>query len=304
MGILLQDAERLLEIFSNPDAGASHGFGRTLTLGRQQLFFDPASLESSLRAHQVAPEKIQEFSEAARNDGMSESFFKMLGASEVASMDYSSYEGASIQHDLNQPIPDSLREGFDIVFDGGTLEHVFHFPQALRNAMELVCLGGRLIISTPMNNMSGHGFYQFSPELFYNVLSAGNGFEIEMMVAHELSPAGRCFDVADPSAVQSRVLLTNSWPVILFVSAVRRQVKPIFEKTPQQTDYQRAWNSKSTQTGKAQVRDNPSVIKWKTFLKSQFPESIYRALTLKRSLSEPEDGFGNSKVYRKRNSIQ
>ena len=63
---------------------------------------------------------------------------------------------------------------FDVVYDGGTLEHVFNFPVALRNAMELLRPGGRLFtIHTCANNLCGHGFYQFSRELFYRTLSQG-----------------------------------------------------------------------------------------------------------------------------------
>jgi hypothetical protein len=43
---------------------------------------------------------------------------------EVSSVDASDYEGATIVHDLNIPIPRELVEQFDIVWDGGTLEHV------------------------------------------------------------------------------------------------------------------------------------------------------------------------------------
>ena len=32
---------------------------------------------------------------------------------------------------------------------------------------------------TPANNFFGHGFYQFTPELFFRIFSAANGFEVE-----------------------------------------------------------------------------------------------------------------------------
>jgi len=69
------------------------------------------------------------------------------------------------------------------VIDGGTLEHVFNFPVAIKNAMQMVRAGGRLSLSPPANNYFGHGFYQFSPELFYRVLSAEKRVPLERMIA-------------------------------------------------------------------------------------------------------------------------
>ncbi len=37
---------------------------------------------------------------------------------------------ANVIHDMNMPLPDALKEQYDLVVDGGTLEHVFFFPTA------------------------------------------------------------------------------------------------------------------------------------------------------------------------------
>jgi 2-polyprenyl-3-methyl-5-hydroxy-6-metoxy-1,4-benzoquinol methylase len=76
----------------------------------------------------------------------------------VSSIDASDYENATYVHDLNVPIPDHLKGQFDLVDDGGTLEHVFNFPVALRNCMEMVKVGGHLLLNVPTNNFVGHGF--------------------------------------------------------------------------------------------------------------------------------------------------
>jgi len=69
--------------------------------------------------------------------------FHRLGAATVDSLDYSAYEGAALIHDMNLPWPSgSPPRQYDLVHDGGTLEHVFHLPQALSNAMSLVKPGG------------------------------------------------------------------------------------------------------------------------------------------------------------------
>lgn len=123
-------------------------------------------------------EKILAYEDVAQADGYAETMFRALGANEIESYDYSDYEGATILHDMNVPISDMHKERYSVVLDGGTLEHVFHYLTALKNAMEMVKIGGSLILATPCNNYNGHGFYQFSPDLFFTVLE-GNGFTIE-----------------------------------------------------------------------------------------------------------------------------
>jgi len=43
-------------------------------------------------------------------------------------MDYSDYEGAEIILDPNNIVLQEYHEKFDVVFDGGTCEHVFNVP--------------------------------------------------------------------------------------------------------------------------------------------------------------------------------
>src|ERR1039458_10086781 len=69
-----------------------------------------------------------------------EPLLQRLGASRIESLDNSTYEQATIIHDLNQPIPGHLRLSFSCVLDGGAIEHVFNFPQAIRNCMEMVAV--------------------------------------------------------------------------------------------------------------------------------------------------------------------
>jgi hypothetical protein len=127
-------------------------FARTLTLGRQEFFPRTAAYNLAAEACGLPPDlpgKIGPFA-----DG----FFKALGAETVASMDASDYEGATIVHDLNDPVPSNLHGQFSAVFDGGTLEHVFGYSAGLKSALQMVAIGGHFIQCTPANNALGHGF--------------------------------------------------------------------------------------------------------------------------------------------------
>lgn len=214
-------------------------FDRSLMLGRSQLNVYPKTMAELLARHGLPADKF-------KNPGpecfYAEPFFEALGAVKPEAMDNSAYEGAKLVHDLNQPIPSEWREQFDVVYDGGTLEHVFNFPVALRNAMELVKPGGRLFIHTCANNLCGHGFYQFSPELFYRTLSPDNGFEVERMIMHRVGPYGNWYQVSDPNAIRSRVELITFTPMEMLVQAKRVVAKEIFRQTPQQSDYVVMWN--------------------------------------------------------------
>lgn len=95
------------------------------------------------------------------------SFFSLLGFDEVRAMDISDYEGADIIFDLNSEkcLPE-LKNRFDYIVDGGTLEHVFHVPNALNSIVEMLSLNGKVYHYVPAANYINHGFYSFSPSLF------------------------------------------------------------------------------------------------------------------------------------------
>jgi hypothetical protein len=219
---------------------AGLNFTRTLMLGRQWLIIDPALLRYfAERLGALSAEQLKQLDPEA-NGGFSEGFLKFLGANDVQSMDASDYESATIIHDLNQPVPAQLHQRFDVVIDGGTIEHVFNYPVAIKNAMEMVKVGGRLFLFTPANNFMGHGLYQFSPELLYRVLSESNGFVVERMLVTEMG-SFEYHDVVDPDSLKERVALVNKKPLTLIVQAKRISAVPIFQKTPQQSDYVHNW---------------------------------------------------------------
>ena len=102
------------------------------------------------------------------------SFFKMLGFSSVHSIDVDDFEAAEILWDLNLPITKELEgKKYDVIYDGGTLEHIFHLPNVLENLHKLLNVGGRIIHSSPVD-MFNHGFYNFSPCLFEDFYSTNN----------------------------------------------------------------------------------------------------------------------------------
>lgn len=190
-------------------------------------------------------------------DGFADDFFRqLLGASTVTSVDYSAYQNADFIHDLNRPIPHDFQQRFDAVIDSGSLEHIFDVKQVLANYMNMVKVGGHLFIMTPANNLCGHGFYQFSPELFYRVFGDANGFAVKDVVlvetplfSVEASRHQRCYRVADPALVGGRIRLVSRQPVMIFLHATRVGEDEPFRAPPLQSDYGRKWQSRSAAQG-------------------------------------------------------
>ena len=225
-------------------------FGRTLTIGRQNFFVTGPQLKAL--AGEFALNLDSFFATEPKTElAYVEPFFKkVLGAPEVESLDVSTYEGATHVHDMNAPLPENLKNRFDTVFEAGSLEHIFNFPTAIGNLMQALKVGGQLFIQTPANNYFGHGFYQFSPELFYRVLGEQNGFAVRRMdVFEHFFPCHffktSTYEVSDPAVVKKRVQLVNNRPTLLLVQAEKTADKPIFQTPPQQSDYVPLWEGNS-----------------------------------------------------------
>lgn len=232
MGIHTQLARALIAARA---AGAD--FTRTLMLGRLRLYATPEQIGQFLEAYGL-PGDASTLAGAT----YAEPFLQLLGAQQVDALDASDFEGASLIHDLNQPVPSDWHQRYDLVLDGGTMEHVFHFPTALQSAMQLVREGGSLFLCLPANNFSGHGFYTFSPELFYSALTEDNGYRVERMLLAEYYPDSPWYEVRSPRAAGKRVMIvSDGQQAHLMVHARRTQVVPLFQKAPQQSDYQAAW---------------------------------------------------------------
>lgn len=224
-------------------------YGSVITLGRQRLNVSKKSLQKNLKRFKYSASATDL---KAKNKGYCEPFLQLLGATKVDSIDVSDYEKATFIHDMNQPLPIELKGKYHTVIDSGSLEHVFNFPVAIKNCMQMIEVGGQFIGLTPANNFFGHGFYQFSPELYFRVFSKSNGFNIKKMIFFIDDVKTSFYEVSDPLEVRDRVILNNTHPSYLFVWAEKISDEIIFAETPQQSDYEHlAWKGKKMAAIKA-----------------------------------------------------
>lgn len=243
MGLEATDIDLLLDLKRRKPTITS-----IATIGRLSLFLHPPQLR---RLRRIFPgsRAVGDYRWGEPADAI---LREVTGATTVSSIDMSDYQGSSIIHDMNCPLWVSrpeLEGQFDLVIDGGALEHVFNFPVAVRNMAFLVRSGGHILTANPANNLCGHGFYQFTPELMHRLYAPANGFRVDHVLltqsrymSVEVDPRPLSFRVVDPASLGRRILLRNRWPVVIRTLAELTGEVPETGFDVQQSDYVMAWS--------------------------------------------------------------
>lgn len=199
--------------------------GNVLTIGRQSL-----SLPNDYMTAQ--------FSEFVINtDSYCELLLQAMGATDVASVDYSDYEGPTFVGDLSSKL--DLGREFDTIIDSGSLEHVFDVASAFRNCIGFCKVGGRVIHILPVNNLSGHGFWQFNSDLIHSIYSEKNGFKDTVVYYASGINFSNWYKVPKPSP-GSRVNVASVEPIILL--SVSEKFRHVENLQVFQPFYARAWS--------------------------------------------------------------
>lgn len=128
---------------------------------------------------------------------LTESFYKAVGFSSYEAIDINSRFGSMIM-DLNLDLDRhyGFRRACDLVVNTGTSEHVFNQAAFLRNAHNLAAPGGLMLHVVPFTGYTNHGFYNYQPNLFYD-LAAANGYALERL--HLADRDGVLADLRAPS---------------------------------------------------------------------------------------------------------
>lgn len=222
--------------------------GNTLQIGRQGLHYagpwaDRTGERARISNEIFAKNGIKFTAEETVNggDGHTEKLFRMLGAKTVDTLDYSPYENATIIHDMNIPVSEDLHDKFDFIFDSGTMEHIFDVKTVTDNIKNMLRVGGVFSVVTPCNNCAGHGFYQFSPELFRTVFSEEAGYKtISVELAEIITGENfRVLQIPTPRKGDRQEFKTSGFEHYLcFITEKVQQVK---KDNFQQSDYLKIW---------------------------------------------------------------
>lgn len=211
--------------------------GSILTIGRQALDVPEDYIKKRLG---VAVDNI---------DGYCESLLIALNANDITSVDCSDYEGATHVGDLNGTV--DLGREFDTVIDSGSLEHIFDTASAFNNLINFCKVGGRIIHILPVNNLSGHGFWQFSSDLIYSIYSERNGFHKTQVYYASGLDFNQWYKI--PEAKHGcRVELASLEPIILLSVAEKFENKN--ELIAMQPFYLEIWEEKD----ESNIKSKPS----------------------------------------------
>lgn len=209
-----------------------------LTLGRQQ-FCQPIHILKNVLGHKqinIPNDFLKEYSE---------NMLQYLGFKTIHSIDYSKYEGATFEFDLNKPITETvLPHKYDCVIDLGTIEHIFNIPQVFQNIIDILDDDGIFLSVNVNNNFSGHGFWQFSPEVYLRIFQNIYGMELLALYLSEvdtmdtnwvkLKDSSKCTTFREISSIKTLA------PV--YIIAIARKIqgkhKKLLEYFPQQFSYE------------------------------------------------------------------
>jgi hypothetical protein len=214
-------------------------FSRVATIGRQRLSAAPEYVDHFFRQRGRAD--LAEQLAAARGDGYCEPLLKIaFGAGVVQSIDASDYEKADIIHDMNTPI--ALPDRYSMVLDFGTLEHVFNVPVAFDNMAALAASNAHILHMLPSNNLVGHGFYQFSPEVFFQIYAPERGFTGTRVFGAPGGTPDIWYEIRSPRDLKQRVNITSRDQLHMMVLTQKTgDPVPLTQKPVQQSDYVDVW---------------------------------------------------------------
>jgi len=218
--------------------------GRTLMLGRHGFVIEERFerlYQAALRTHGIP----HDLADLVQPDGYAETLMSKLGFGAMEAMDFSDYEGASLLHDLNQPVPPELEGAFDFIFDGGTIEHVFNVPMALANVFRMLRPGGRAVSANGMNGWAGHGMYQFNPELVWTFWRRTCDCKVHDCRGIKKLPVPKELHLPfpDPAETGRRLRLKGKVPqgrVYLYYE-VERMAQSALGSSALQSDYETRW---------------------------------------------------------------
>ena len=206
-------------------------FGNVLTLGKQEIIL---TNEDKKRLNLFEKDYVND-------EYIDKLLVDKFKANSVKSVDNSSFEGADIIHDMNKPI-ENLNEKFDTIIDFGTSEHIFNVVENLSNISKFCKNDGIILHSLPANNNCAHGFWQFSPELFFSLYSENNGFSDTEIFVFNTHNKYEWWKV-EKQKLGERLEISSDAPLYVLVKTIKKSETQ--NKDVQQSDYIDRWNENS-----------------------------------------------------------
>lgn len=243
--------------------------GPVCSLGNQDIWASRNELKSCLEAVGCTyHEPASVLQHSSRTFGMSaalaetakdfvhaKTMFEALGIEGYLDMDKFDSDNPAVLHDLNDPISSDLKSRFGLVFDGGTVEHIFDVRQVMENIVDMLRPGGCVVHLCSF--AIDHGLYSFSPVMLYDYYGA-NGFgafecylmELDLSdVTRTYANRHRCVTYEYGMALDG--VLDTSKEILIFFAARKQATLPKLT-VPTQGSYVRRGNIAEAPAGAVQ----------------------------------------------------
>ncbi len=172
-----------------------------------------------------------------------QTFMEMLGLKDLLSSDIDGADHeADVNQDLNEPLPQSLLNRFNLVIDPGTLEHVFDMKTAFTNVTRALRVGGTVVHFLPIYSFNG-GYFSINPNVMMDYYALNGFSEIKAYIImwdryRPFTGEYRCYEYTDERMGARHALADEDQyrftPHLLFMARKTSEVAKI--KCPQQTE--------------------------------------------------------------------
>jgi hypothetical protein len=203
--------------------------------------------------------------ETAKNFIHAATMFEAMGIEGYLDMDKFDSDKPAVLHDLNDPIDDDLKSRFGLVFDGGTIEHIFDVRQVLGNIVNMLGIGGCVVHQCSF--AIDHGFYGFSPIVYYDFYGA-NGFgefecyllEVDFSdVTRTYANCHRCIKYEYGMSLEG--VINTSKEILIFFVARKQAILPRLV-VPTQGSYVRRGNVAEAPSNASQSAFDRLIPRW------------------------------------------
>ncbi len=205
--------------------------GEIVTIGKQSISLPPTSLAHLLGVYGLRPktqsvgvnQADQHLAGASMDD---QSFFDSFTTCRVHSADISPYEGATHVFDICGEVPAELRNRFDFVFDGGSLDNVFDPVRMLSNMAIMTKPGGRMFI-TAWSNSHPTAYAKITPDWLMDYCAVNEFADCKLYIVQYQS----VFD--DPEDVRPMSVWQYS-PLVEYSGMIGYECSSIITRQPLQ----------------------------------------------------------------------
>jgi hypothetical protein len=137
-----------------------------------------------------------------------------------------------------------LRKKYDLIVDGGSLEHIFNVHIALNNLTNNLKIGGKIVHLNPSNNWNGHGLYQFSPGFYSTFYNNLNGYRNTKIFIIKSDKPKKIYKV-NTNFVSRLELKSPSRLECVVITELHQRIN---RKSLYQKDYYVRWNDVNTKS--------------------------------------------------------